>query len=238
MKKTLKLVILVGMIIVSMPACVQGTQETEQTKGVEEMSGKSGNQSTYQKNLEFLIEKYDFTADELADIDLERFIEDYDLYTPDYTPEEIQQILSDERDMYIDDGISERFKIFNQKSDDTATSDMRITKIGYYLNEGTLLQRIVFDLQNNVWYLNKNEAVQLSKDEADALLSLDKNYHVFQWDENYEGEEKETTGSLRWKLVFEFENGSYKSFGGYTKDMSHLPDNFAEVNNLIKEIIQ
>ena len=238
MKKSLKLFILTGMTIFYLPVCVCSAQNTEQTKGVGEMSEKAENRSTYQENLDFLMEKYDFTADELADIDLERFIEDYDLYNLDYTPEEIQQILSDERDMYIDNGVTERFKIFDQKSDDTTTPDMKITRIGYYYNEGTLFQRIVFDFQNNVWYLNENEAVHLEKDEADSLLSLDDKYHVFQWDANYEGEEEETTGSLRWKLVFEFENGSYRSFGGYTRDMSHLPDNFREVSDLIRKIIK
>ncbi len=184
-----------------------------------------------------MIEKYNFTAEELVDIDLERFIEDYALDTLDYTPEEVHQILSDERDMYIDDGITERFKIFDQKSDNTATPDMGITRIGYYYNEGTLLRRVIFDLENKVWFMDKNEAVPLSTDEVDSLLSLDENYHVFQWNANYEGEEKETTGSLRWKLVFEFKNGSYRSFSGYTRDMSHLPDNFWEVNDLIKEIV-
>ena len=237
MKNTLKLLILVGMIMTFIPAGVQGTQETEQTKGAGEMKGKADNGTTYQENLDFMIENYNFTADELADIDLERFIEDYALDSLDYTPEEVQQILSDERDMYIDDGTTERFKIFDQKSDDTATPDLGITRIGYYYNEGTLLRRIVFDLENNVWYMDKNEAVPLGTDEADSLLSLDENYHVFQWDANYEGKEQDTTGSLRWKLVFEFKNGSYRSFGGYTKDMSHLPDNFREVNDLIKEIV-
>lgn len=235
---TFKQLILIGMMMVLISAGIQGAQETEQMKGVGEMKGKADNGTTYQENLDFMIENYNFTAEELADIDLERFIEDYALDSLDYTPEEVQQILSDERDMYIDDGTTERFKIFDQKSDDTATPDKGISRIGYYYNEGTLLQRIVFDLENNVWYLNKNEAVSLDTDEADSLLSLDENYHVFQWDANYEGEEEETTGSLRWKLVFEFEDGSYRSFGGYTKDMSHLPDNFREVNDLINDLIR
>ena len=45
-------------------------------------------------------------------------------------------------------------------------------------------------------------------------------------------------GTLLRRIVFGFENGSYRSFGGYTRDMSHLPDNFREVNDLINDIVQ
>ena len=226
-------------IMVFLPVTISAL-ETDQTEGVEDMTNnnKSSEKNNHQKNMDFLIENYNLSAEELENIDLDRFIEDYNLYTLEYTADEVQQILSDERDMYIDDGSTERLKLFEMKSDDTLTPDQGIRRIGYYYNEGTLLQIIIFDFQENVWYVNDEEPCPMTSDDVSKLLSLEDKYHVFQWDSNYEGKEASSTGSLRWKLVYEFDDGSCRSFGGYTKDMSHLPENFREVDTLIRSIIK
>lgn len=53
------------------------------------------------------------------------------------------------------------------------------------------LMMMIFDLSKDVWYLDDATSRELTKDQKKALLLLPKQCKVYDWKNEYKGEEKE-----------------------------------------------
>ena len=61
-----------------------------------------------------------------------------------------------------------------------------------------------------------------------AWLTIDNtgiDYPVMHYTDNIRSEQP-STGSFGWKFAFQLRNGTVCSYGGYTKDMTGLPEGF------------
>ena len=183
--------------------------------------------------LSFMMEKYALTEEDLAGYDLVRLNADYDFQNVDYTAEEVREILADQGQYYMDTGYTKLFSILDMKEEGKITRDSEIVRIGFYYNEGTLLRKIIYDLREKSIYNNSVEPAEMSDIRYKKLSALAGDYDIYSWDNYYEGEEKPSTGSLRWKIVFLCADGSACAYGGYTQDMTHLPENFTEVREVL-----
>ena len=187
--------------------------------------------------LDFMIEKYGFTADELEGVDLIKFINEYQLKTRDFTADEVRELLVTRGKYYIDDGKSKLYQIFDNQPGGSLSKDAKITKVAFVYNEGTLEQHLIFDLTNDKWYLDDATPHDMSKDQKELIEGLASKCDIYNWKNNYKGTEADSTGSLYWKLVLELEDGSYCVYSGYTQDGSHLPPNYGEFYQILKSIV-
>ena len=190
---------------------------------------------THEENLQYMTETYDLTREELDGVDIDRFIEDYGLREEDYSSDEIREILAEEGDLYIDAGSTALYSLLREEEGGAADPEQEIRRIGFFYNEGTLNQRIIIDLEKEVYYLNDTHENPLSDVKAVELRKLIATYHLDEWKNHYEGEEGFSTGSLVWKLVLVMENGQKAVFGGRTGDMTHLPENFGEFSYCVRK---
>ena len=78
----------------------------------------------------------------------------------------------------------------------------------------------------------------LTDEQMKLLKELPDKWGIPKWDSWYEGEEESGTGSLSWKLVFELEDGTYCVYGGYTSDMTHLPETYSDVNKELVSVMK
>ena len=210
------------------------TADTEE----DTMTGSEG----YKKALVFMIEKYGFTVEELLGLDVEALIADYRLDSEDYTKEEIAEIIEDQREYYLLNPADEIFSILGNPDDVPAISsdlpeNADIAKIAMYINSGSLQRRVLFDLEDELYYVNDGTPYVLEPEEADKLKAVLKEAGVSSWEHVYEKDgEPETTGSLGWKLVIVLKDQTECVYGGYTRDMSNLPDGFDQVDTVFSEI--
>lgn len=209
------------------------TANSEET----EMTGSDG----YKKALAFMIEKYGFTVEELLGLDVEALIEDYHLDTEEYTKEEVAEIIGDQREYYLLDPADEAFSLLGNTNEVNANSadlpeNADIAKIAIYINSGSLQKRIMFDLEDDLYYVDDGTPYVLEAEQIEIIKAGLKEAGVSTWDHYYENSgEQETTGSLRWKLVILLRDGTECAYGGYTKDMSTLPDNYDKLEKAFNE---
>lgn len=221
-------------VIVAAGVCGCRNQKPGNSEEVEKMTKETAG---HEDDLTFMMTTYGLEKEELAGIDLKRLIEDYQMRTREYTAEEIREILTDEADMYQDDGSTALFAILEQEGGALEDTD-QISRIGYFYNPGTLVQKAVFDLENKLFYVDNTDSHPLTEEQYKLLKELPEKWQITDWDEWYEGEEQESTGSFAWKLVFELADGSFCVYGGYTKDMSHLPKTYNDVNRELRSVMK
>lgn len=181
----------------------------------------------------FMIDNYNLSEDELDGVDVVRFANDYQIFSRNYSPDEIREILVEEADSYQDDGTTTLYSILEETSNNKVTKDTQITCIAYLYNEGTFYQRGVYDLSKEIYYMNDAKPHVMDTNHKKTLDSLIDEYEISRWELDYRGEEEPTTGSLEWKVVFVDSKGSKYVYSGYTQDGTHLPDNFKPVMNVL-----
>lgn len=187
--------------------------------------------------LDFMIEKYGFTADELEGIDLIKFINEYQLKTRDFTADEVRELLATRGKYYIDDGKSKLYQIFDNEPGGSLSKDAKIAKVAFLYNEGTLEQRFIVDLEENKWYVDDAKSHDMSEEQKELIENLVTKCEIYNWDNYYTGDEQDSTGSLYWKLVFELEDDSLCVYSGYTQDGTHLPPNYSELYHTFKSTL-
>ena len=190
----------------------------------------------YQNVLEYMMSSYGFDEEELKGIDIVRFAEDYKIFKFEYSKDEICKILERDGDMYIDDGSTELFSIFDYDEGGVLKTDTEICRIGFYRNAGTLVQRIVFDVEEKAFFADNAVPLALSDEDIKLLKEIPIKWGISEWSSYYEGKEESSTGSFRWKIVFAYMDGTVAAYGGYTGDMSNLPPNFTEVEKELLSI--
>ena len=193
--------------------------------------------SEINSGLQFMMDKYGFSEEELQGIDVEKLINDYQLYSREYTSDEIREILENEGDIYVDDGMTSLYSIFSSEGR-TINEDDEIEQIALYINSGTLVQRYIFDLEKGAYYVDDTTRNDLSMSKIDELKQIHKKWNIPEWSQHTEGEEEPSTGNYSWKMVFKLNNGEYAVYDGYTKDMTHLPKHFFEVRDDLLSVVK
>lgn len=208
-------------------------EESREEKEETQMAAAGKEMSDY----DFLKTTYGLSDEELLGLDCIAFVKDYELRERDFSAEEVREIISDMKEFYPDDHTSAVFSILD-KEGKTLTAGAQVRKIAYYMNKGTLVQRFVADLDEQVCYIDDAVPHELDPDRIEKLKALPDKWNLFSWDSHTEGEEVPSTGNFDWKLVFELEDGSCAVYDGYTRDSSHLPDHFTEFETELIDLIE
>lgn len=204
------------------------------------MTGSEG----YKKALAFMVENYGLTVEELAGLDVENIISDYELDKEDYTAEEVRAIIEEQKDFYRLDPAADIYSLLGDISDIPAsgndlTADADIVKIAFYENPGSLQRKMLFDLEENMYFVDDIMPRDLTADQVSTLKSIAKNTDISTWKHCYESDnEAETTGSYAWKLVFLLSDGTECVYGGYTRDMTTMPESYSSVKDILAGIAE
>lgn len=216
----------------------QQQSDTENAEGSDMAAANA-----YQEAMEFMMTKYGFSAEELVGIDLERFIADYALRTMDYSADDVREILDEEKQYYPYDASSLVFALLGDPSDvpesgNDLPQSADITEIAYYANPGSLQRKMAFFLEEGLFYVDSAEPRVLTDEDAEKLRAIPKTTSVSSWAHRYVNstEEEETTGSLEWKIVFLLRDGTECVYGGYTRDMTNLPEDYSAVTDVFEKI--
>ena len=205
------------------------------------MNSSTKNNIVHNRNevIQYLVDNYDFTESELQGLDVIKFVEDFEVYDRDWTSDLLREVIESQKEYYIDDGYTEAFEIFNYDEGGTVNEDLELSHIGYYYSSGTYNQSMVFDIINKIGYINsvgEKETIELSDKDIEKLKELSSKYKIKDWQTHYSGLELDTTGSHAWKLVFEYTDETTAVYGGYTGNMTYIPNNYSAVTGLLKSI--
>lgn len=129
----------------------------------------------------------------------------------------------------MDDGSSKLFQIFDVQPGGRLMKEDQIKKLAFEYNSGTFRQSLIFDLENNVWYVDDATPHTLTTEQKAVITGLAEKCDIYSWDNEYRGRERDCTGSLYWKLAFWLTDDSLCVYSGYTQDGSHLPATYGEV---------
>lgn len=184
--------------------------------------------SRMQEDIQYLEEQYGFTSEELAGLDVSKFVEDYEIRTRDYEPAQVRKILELQRDIYEEDSTEAVFYLLREEGRTLQDGDVPVL-IGVSLNLGTGMTRYLYDLENAVWYWNSAEAHPMSSEAAESLRTLPERRNMSSWKAYTRGERNSGTGSIGWKMVFQMENGDNVVYEGFAQDESGLPEGFQDV---------
>lgn len=205
-----------------------------------DISDENGKKENDEENAkELLKSKYSVTDEMLEGIDAEALVEDYRMDETEYTKEEVWEIIEEQREYYAIDPSKEIFSILGNvdeipEESNSFSEDKDITKVAYYRNPGSFQEKIMFDLENNVYYKDNAEAYKIGDDAAKEIQKTLKEAGISKWSHVYKDRGNvNTTGSFGWKLAIEQEDGSICYYGGYTKDMTALPENFTMVEDVL-----
>lgn len=238
MKKNKICILLSLFLCMSLNGCkvISIKNEGEEVKDKNEIVTQKSDQSV--EDIQFMIDSYGFTKEELEGVDVTKLIQDYELKVRTFTNEEVREIIESQAKYYIDDGKTKLFRIFDTLAEGSIKAGDHFNKIAMVYNEGTFQQNIIFDLVENKWYLDDATLHELSAKQKEMVEKLPEKYEIYNWENNYSGEEEESTGSLYWKLIFEKQDGSLCAYTGYTQDGTHLPPNYKEFCDDIISILK
>lgn len=220
-------------LIVPLSGCTGGTSNLMEE--VDQMSIFDYDERS--TGLQFMMEAYGFNEEELEGVDVIKFIEDFQLRTRDFSAKEVRDILNAQRDMYVDDGSTALYGILSKEGRELREEDT-VNRMGLYLNSGTMWQQLVFDFEQDVYYINSTEPHSLTREQSTQLLELLRICSVSTWERHTEGDEDESTGNFRWRLVLQTVSGEYCAYDGYTGDGSNLPEHFNDFLAGIRDITE
>ena len=218
---------------ISLVACSKTTKPTEE--GLKQTGREIPGSRGQTKGLDLMAEKYGITAEELEGINVEILIEDYQLDKMDYSAEEVRQIIEDQGKFYWEEPQDDIYALLGDTNDIPSsgkdlTRNADIIKIAFYENPGSLQKKMIFDLEAQVCYIDNAVPFELSTDQVSALKNIASISNITSWQHRYENNnEIETTGSYAWKMVFLLSNGEQCVYGGYTQDMTSLPEDYFTV---------
>lgn len=231
--KKYQLLMGIGIVCLSM---LCGCQEVKAEKNGGETVIQ--NKMNEDEDVKYMMETYGFTSEELEGVDVIRFVKDYGIKGSSLTSQEVREILDEVRSEYVDDGTSKLYKIFDAQPGGKLKKEDQIKKVAFVYNPGTFKQSIIFDLENNVRYVDNATPHTLTAEQKAVITDLAKECDIYSWDNEYRGKERDSTGSLYWKLVFQLADDSLCVYSGYTQDGSHLPPTYSDVLKAVTSIVK
>ena len=230
-----KIVFCFALVLLFIGGCqTNAATEEEPKQEKEEITAELSGEA--QDPMRFLTETFGLDEAELAPYDLESLIEDYQLRTLDFTADEIREILRDYGDAYPNNGVRQALRLLDAEEGQLLKRDDDVRRIGFSYNSGTFFRQMVFDRANGQLYVEGAEPAPLTEEELQLLEDVLAADTIYSWQSHYEGEEEPTTGNFAWKLVFELDDGSRCAYGGYTQDMTHLPDGLTGISDTLLSI--
>ncbi|MDC7292450.1 hypothetical protein NXH67_02840 [Butyrivibrio sp. DSM 10294] len=177
------------------------------------------------------------TDEELAGFDVISVCSVLKIREQNLSSEDAHKLVSRLKDSYTDDGRCSIYMISTAAGGVGISSDIEVSRISYYVNNGNEIINAVFDITNKQYFLNDTTPHALSDAQSESLKTIANRNDVKTWETVTRGEEKETTGCYEWKIVFQDVNGIYYAYEGSSADGSTFPPTYGGVDGELYDIL-
>ena len=187
---------------------------------------------------QYMTEVLGFSAEELEGVDVLSFCKSFRVREDEMSKDEARQLFEWSKEKKRDDGSNQIYMILSAEGGAPIDSDIEVSKIGYDVNSGTAVYRMVFDVSDKVYYTDDLEAHSMTSEQAESLKTIANRNDIKSWDQITEGSQKNTTGNYNWKLVIQSVDGTYYVYEGDSPDGSTLPTTYSDVVNELNTITE
>lgn len=202
---------------------------------------------------EELMELCEFTEEEISDVDLDIFIEEYQLTEEEIKKYNMHAVLRKYKDKLRQEEIIDERAIFynylvtNNKAftkiRESQLDDVKV--IALYINSGMEQESVIVDYQKNMIYYGTQRNIlsdgviptwteELTDEKKYAIRNMWEDCNIVAWKRRYIGQEDNTTGTYSWHLYLELESGKIKDYsGGYQGDVT--PEGYGIMKTILFE---
>lgn len=230
--------------------CIVGCEKTEinEIKYEEQDMNQEKNKDENNKELtreeiriralddrEYLMEVYGLTAEDLENINIDLFSKIVEYREKNWSNEMLKFQFDGLKEDLIDENYSDIYLILSPETNKKIPQGTKVKKIGYYINPGTFAQKMVFDLEKKVFYVDDYTEYKFDED----LTNVVDDYKIYEWDTCASGEKNDnSTATYGFKLVLLGEDDHKYVYEGH--GMSDLPfaDEYWKLSEKLTDIIE
>ena len=184
---------------------------------------------------EYLMEVYGLTAKDLENINIDFFSDVVDLRRSKPSKDRLKIVLDELRERFIDENYSDIYLILSPETNKKIPQGTKVKKIGYYINPGTFVQKMVFDLEKKVFYVDDYTEYKFDEDLANVV----DDYKIYEWDTYVVGEnDKNSTGSYGFKMVLLGEDDHKYAYEGHGESNLPIPDEYWILGKKLTDIAE
>lgn len=179
------------------------------------------------------MELCEFTEEEISDVNLDIFIEEYQLTEEEIKKYNMHAVLKKYKDkLNQQESIDENAIFYNYlvtnnkaftKIKESQLDDIKV--IALYINSGMEQESVIVDYQKDMIYYGAQCNIlsdgaiptwteELSDEKKIAIQDMWKECNIVSWKRQYTGKEDNSTGTYSWHLYLELENGKIKDYSG------------------------
>ena len=175
---------------------------------------------------EYLLENGYITEEDIDGIDVNAFIEYYDLTKSDLKDYNIKKFIEMYKEIQsAPPQISYQY-MFNAPKAGLNKDDVgEIQRLAWYLNEGTSVESMVVDFESGTLYYGEGDIidhceyvdvtkVSLKAEDRTGLVAIIRSTDILTWDANQPDEDfGDSTQNANWSLALEMEDGRIANYG-------------------------
>ena len=221
---------------------VSGCTQKEEKEQKNQQSSNQQHRITEEEFLEY----YGIAEEEMKGIDINSFVNTYDIKLDDTDVTDIRLALQLYKEHFGDMGLMSYGYMLEEPVNAEFTSDKvdDIIRIAWKENRDESIEAVVFDFENERIYdgtdmeeFDKNELVgstdEVMKQEVIQLIS---DYDLYDWKDYYQGGSMEgSTGWYNWQLAIEFSDGTIYRTGGNGSGKEAYPENMYDFIAALRE---
>ena len=175
---------------------------------------------------EYLLENGYITEEDIDGIDVNAFIEYYDLTKSDLKDYNIKKFIEMYKDIQsAPPQISYQYMFNAPKAGLNKDYVGEIQRLAWYLNEGTSVESMVVDFESGTLYYGEGDIidhceyvdvtkVSLKAEDRTGLVAIIRSTDILTWDANQPDEDfGDSTQNANWSLAFEMEDGRIANYG-------------------------
>lgn len=211
----------------------------QKEENVQEMENRNEREKKMeQKRItkEAFLEYYGISEEEMEGIDINSFVNTYDIKLDDTDVNDIRLAIQLYKENFGDMGLRSYDYLLKETVNTKFTVDKvnNIIRVAWEENHDESVEAIVFDFENEQIYegadMEEFDKNDLAGDADDTIkqkvIQLITDYEIYDWKDYYKGGSmKDTTGGYSWTLAIEFSDGTIYRTGGGGSGKEAYPDN-------------
>jgi len=211
MKKNCYIIIITLLVVCYMVGCEKRENDENKYEEVQNMNQEDNKGEMNNKELtpeeihlralddkEYLMEVYGISSEDLEKVNIDLFSKIVDFRNSNDMNDLVKMRFDALKEKITDDNYSDIYLILSPETNKKIPQGTKVKKIGYYINPGTFAQKMVFDLENKVFYVDDYTEYKFDED----LMTIVDDYKIYEWDTYAVGEKDDnSTATYGFKLV-------------------------------------
>lgn len=200
---------------------------------------------------EYLIEHCGISERDLEGIDVDAFIEEFDLKESNIDKVNVEFLLEAYKEEAGES--SSPYSFFTEDAYETGglkEEDIPgIQTAALYITDGTYQETIILDMGKEKGYWGKgtnllydmdeeSEQITFTGEKREAFTKLLENCQVAAWKSRYEGTNEDTTGSFGWTLYLKMQSGKISRYTGSGVMGENRPEQWDDFEKGIKKLFE